>query len=133
MSNSFLRPHTLGQWLLGSLFWVGGCLGGALLLTSAVDELCRVLAMPSSGVPTLVFLSSSCAAIRLIWQRVLVGRSAVRAHIPRDGAFFWASWAMIVWRLLIGLLLVVSSVGLLFYLLALLVEAFDHEPVGDYF
>jgi hypothetical protein len=133
MNNPFTRPQTLGQWLLGSICWIGSGVSGTYLLTRVVDELLRGLNGLGSAVPTLVFLSSAYFTIFLVWRRVMVGSSTVLAHIPRNGAFFWASWGLIIWRLLIGLVLVISLLGLIFYSLALLVDVFDHEPIGDYF
>lgn len=129
-------PLTPGQWLLRSLYWVGGCQAGIWLLPKAMTVLRDYLSMLPSSAPELVALlmwGSCSACIFLIWRNVLSGSSAVLLHDARRGAFSWARLLMLVWRVVLVLGLVLHLGIILLMSVATLWDIFCHEPIGDYF
>jgi hypothetical protein len=126
-------PLTPGQWLLRSLYWVGGCYAGVWLLTHVMLALEEYVRMLPATLAVLLLWGSCCFSIFLIWRKVLCGSSAVLLHDPRQGAFSWLRLLMIVWRVVLVLNLVLYSGFLLLNLAALIADTFFHEPMGDYF
>jgi hypothetical protein len=126
-------PLTPGQWLLRSLYWVGGCYAGVWLLTKALLALGEYARILPAGVLVLLLWGSCYAAIFLIWRKVLSGSSAVLLHDSHQGAFSWTRLLMIVWRVVLVVGLVFNLAIVLLMSGALLWDTFDHEPVGDYF
>jgi hypothetical protein len=129
-------PLTPGQWLLRSLYWVGGCQAGIWLLTKTMTVLKDYLSMLPSSVLELVALlmwGSCSACIFLIWQNVLAGSSAVLLHDARRGTFSWARLLMLAWRAVLAFGLVFHLCIILLMSGALLMDICCHEPIGDYF
>jgi hypothetical protein len=131
-----VAPRTPGQWLLRSLYWVGGCQVGIWLLTKAMLGLKESLSMlPSSVLELLALLlwGSCYGCVFLIWRNVLSGSAAVLLHDARRGTFSWTRLLMLAWRAVLALGLVFHLGIILLMSGALLVDMFFHEPVGDYF
>ena len=129
-------PLTPGQWLLRSLYWVGGCQAGIWLLSKAMAVLRDYLSMlPSSVLELLVLLvwGSCYASIFLIWRNVLAGSAAVLLHDARRGTFSWLRLLMLAWRGVLALGLVFHLCIILVMSVAMLLDLFNHEPIGDYF
>jgi hypothetical protein len=70
MHNPFTQPHTLRQWLLGSLCWTLSCVGGWILLLNVLVLQQHSLAINMLGVSTFWL------AHGLIWWRALAGGKA---------------------------------------------------------
>jgi hypothetical protein len=66
MHNPFAKPHTLGQWLLGSVCWTLSCMGGWLLVLN-------VLAQQRSFALDMLGVSVFWLAHAMIWWRALAG------------------------------------------------------------
>ena len=129
-------PLTPGQWLLRSLYWVGGCQVGIWLLTKAMIVIRDYLSMLPLSVRELLVLllwGSCYVCIFLIWRNVLSGSAAVLLHDARRDTFSWARLLMLAWRAVLALGLVFHLGIILLMSGALLLDMFCHEPIGDYF
>ena len=91
--------------------------------------------LPSSVLELLVLrVCGSCyASIFLIWRNVLAGSAAVLLHDARRGTFSWLRLLMLAWRGVLTLGLVFHLCIILFMSVAMLLDLFNHEPIGDYF
>jgi hypothetical protein len=67
MHNPFAKPHTLGQWLLGSVCWTVSCVGGWILLLNIL------VLQPRSFAIDMVGVSAFWLAHALIWWRAIAG------------------------------------------------------------
>jgi hypothetical protein len=68
MHNPFAKPHTLGQWLPGSICWVVACVGG----WCAVNAWIQTWTGRHNGSPvTLALFSSFLVSHLLIWKKVI--------------------------------------------------------------
>lgn len=83
MSNPFLRPVTVSQWLRSSLCWTGACLVGAL----AWLVLPEVLPVSLAGFAALGTPLGFVVAHLLIWQRAVRGGRAIIRHDEEQHAF----------------------------------------------
>jgi hypothetical protein len=66
MQNPFLKPHTVPQWLLSSICWVGTCLGGFLLCSKGAFS----LHSNENFILSLVFGSAIIVCV-LMWRQVI--------------------------------------------------------------
>jgi hypothetical protein len=128
-----VAPLTPGQWLLRSLYWVGGCHAGLWLLAKAMPGLKDYATIIPPSVLVLLLWGCCYASIFLIWRKVISGSSAVLLHNPHKGAFSLTALLMIVWRVVLVFGLVYSLAITLLMSGAMLWDMFDHEPIGDYF
>ena len=72
MHNPFAKPHTPGQWLLGSLCWTATCLGNWLAISAAVLEKPYHEKTPDEP----LFFLGFAVAHGLLWWRAVPGLKA---------------------------------------------------------
>jgi hypothetical protein len=106
MYNPFAKPHTPGQWLLGSVCWLVCCVG-----SWCGSDYLLLKSYPAGGGPVLPVFGCFCLAHLLIWRKVVVGNRAVLdpAQSPAAGfqlvaAYLW--WLVVVLFQITCLLLV---------------------------
>ncbi len=73
MTNPFVRPHTLSDWLRSSLCWTGACLGGLLLAWL----LLFILPAPLAQLVGSCLLPGGLLAHVLIWRYAITGGRAI--------------------------------------------------------
>ena len=106
MHNVFAKPHTIGQWLLGSICWLACCVGGwcasdYLLLKGSIHH------SNGNDGPVLLVFGCFCLAQWLIWRKVLAaGRPMLDPAQSSVTGFQLA--AAYLWWLVIVLLQIIS-------------------------
>ena len=110
MPNVFAKPHTIAQWLLGSVCWLGCCVGG----WCASDYLLLEGSLSHTAIndgPVLLVFGCFCLAQLLIWRKVLVAGRAVldpaqssATGLQLAAAYMW--WLVVVLLQIIACLLV---------------------------
>ena len=77
MTNPFLKPYTVGEWLRSSLSWTGACLGGLLLGWLVLPN---VLPMALGSLIAEAMPSGTVVAYLLIWRYAVQGGRAIIRH-----------------------------------------------------
>jgi len=96
MRNPFAKPHTPGQWLLGSVCWtVAGAIGWLLI--------CALTESPRDGL--LGIVTGLLVQLLLWWRAVPRGRTLLE-----PAAYSWLVMLCWQWWLLLHVLLIVSFV-----------------------
>lgn len=74
MTNPFLKPHTVSEWLRSSLCWTGACLGGVLLGWLVLPN---VLPVALGNLVATSMPMGTVVAYVLIWQYAVKGGRAI--------------------------------------------------------
>jgi hypothetical protein len=77
MTNPFLKPYTVGEWLRSSLSWTGACLGGLLLGWLVLPNVLPMAlgSLVADGMPF-----GTVVAYLLIWRYAVQGGRAIIRH-----------------------------------------------------
>ena len=91
MHSPFAKPHTLGQWLLGSVCWTLSCVGGWIAISAMVLEAPYDQKTPSGP----LFSISFAIAYATMWWKAVPGLKAVE-----NGAS-WFEILAFVWQMVL--------------------------------
>jgi hypothetical protein len=115
MHNPFAKPHTLAQWLLGSVCWTISCVAGWIL------SLQIILLLPRSFALDLLGVGAFLLAHALIWGRAIAGGIAfLRSPVTEVSGLELAGRT---WRVLLYAFQIVTLLpGIILTLLILLLR-----------
>ena len=124
MSNPFLKPHTVGEWLRSSLSWTGACLGGLLLGWLVLPNLLPMALgnLVVSSMPTSLFVGHA-----LIWRYAVMGGRAIIRHDEEQHDFSAIRLAANLWLVLLTVFQLACLLAPVI-LLGLLAFAMGSEP-----
>ncbi|RZK95921.1 MAG: hypothetical protein EOO62_29695 [Hymenobacter sp.] len=125
MTNPFQKPHTVSQWLLGSVCWTMACLGawwlGWMLLDNVLPKSWNSLVL--IGMPM-----SFCVAHALIWGRAVARGNALIRYDEQYLPFSLTRLAARLWYTALVVVQMLSLVGLLVAGLLMLVDSSPASP-----
>ena len=127
MNNPFLKPHTVGGWLLGSLCWTGACLIPWWITWMVLDN---VLPKSWNSLVLIWMPLSFCVAHVLIWWRAVAGGNALIRYDEQYLPFSLTRLAARLWYTALVLGQVLCLVGLLVAGLLLLVDSPAASPAS---
>lgn len=124
MTNPFLKPYTVGEWLRSSLSWTGVCLGGVLLGWLVLPN---VLPMALGNLLAEGMPLGTVVAYLLIWRYAVQGGRAIIRQNEEQRGFSTIRLAASLWLIVLTLFQLACVLGPLI-LLAALVFGISNEP-----
>ena len=126
MTNPFLKPYTVGEWLRSSLSWTGACLGGLLLGWLVLPN---VLPRALGSLIAEAMPSGTLVAYLLIWRYAVQGGRAIIRHDEEHHDLSLTRVAANLWLIV----LIIFQVACLLWpliLLGLLAFSMGSEPAS---
>jgi hypothetical protein len=120
MHNPFAKPHTLGQWLPGSICWVVACVGGWCAVNAGFQAW---TGRHNGDSVALALFSSFLVSHLLIWKKVIASGKALL-----DAESLSSIVVVIISYLWMLLLLLFQVVCLLLIPLVCLFESLPPDP-----